>query len=117
MSEDFELSVRPDTPLLDTIPTPKELRNLPKEQLRQLVDELRDEVISAASISGGHFGAGLGVVELTVALHYVFDTPKDKIIWETLNLCSFSLGQIPILNGVIIIMSMGHSGRAWAFAV
>ncbi|MBL4639873.1 MAG: 1-deoxy-D-xylulose-5-phosphate synthase, partial [Kordiimonadaceae bacterium] len=76
------MSVRPDTPLLDTIPTPKELRNLPKEQLRQLADELRDEVISAASISGGHFGAGLGVVELTVALHFVFDTPKDKIIWD-----------------------------------
>lgn len=74
--------VRPETPLLDKVPTPKELRDLPKAQLRQLADELREEVISAASISGGHFGAGLGVVELTVALHYVFNTPNDKIIWD-----------------------------------
>ncbi|MBV1901985.1 MAG: 1-deoxy-D-xylulose-5-phosphate synthase [Kordiimonadaceae bacterium] len=76
------MSVRPETPLLDKVPTPKELRDLPKAQLRQLADELREEVISAASISGGHFGAGLGVVELTVALHYVFNTPNDKIIWD-----------------------------------
>jgi len=76
------VSVRPETPLLDKVPTPKKLRQLPKEQLRQLADELRDEVISAASISGGHFGAGLGVVELTVALHYVFNTPQDKVIWD-----------------------------------
>lgn len=81
-SKESELSVRPNTPLLDKTPTPTELRKLPKERLRQLADELRDEVISAASTSGGHFGAGLGVVELTVALHYVFNTPDDKIIWD-----------------------------------
>lgn len=81
-SKEPELSVRPNTPLLDKTPTPTELRKLPKSQLRQLADELREEVISAASISGGHFGAGLGVVELTAALHYVFNTPEDKIIWD-----------------------------------
>ncbi len=76
------MSVRPDTPLLDQVPTPEELRKLPKEQLRQLADELRDEMISAVSSTGGHFGAGLGVVELTVALHYVFNTPEDRLIWD-----------------------------------
>ncbi|MFC3050844.1 1-deoxy-D-xylulose-5-phosphate synthase [Kordiimonas pumila] len=76
------MSVRPETPLLDKVPTPKELRALPKSKLRQVADELRSEVISAASISGGHFGAGLGVVELTVALHYVFNTPDDRLIWD-----------------------------------
>lgn len=76
------MSVRPNTPLLDKAGTPEELRKIPKEQLRQLADELRQEVISAASVSGGHFGAGLGVVELTVALHYVFNTPSDKLIWD-----------------------------------
>jgi 1-deoxy-D-xylulose-5-phosphate synthase len=76
------LSARPQTPLLDKAPSPQDLRNLPREQLRQLADELRAEVISAASVSGGHFGAGLGVVELTVALHYVFNTPEDRLIWD-----------------------------------
>ncbi len=76
------MTVRPDTPLLDTAPTPNDLRKLPREKLRQLSDELRAEVISAASVSGGHFGAGLGVVELTVALHYVFNTPEDRLIWD-----------------------------------
>ena len=63
------------TPLLDTIRAPEDLRKLPEGQLRQVADELRAETISAVSVTGGHLGAGLGVVELTVALHYVFDTP------------------------------------------
>jgi len=73
---------RPETPLLDTVLTPKELRTLGKDQLRQLSDELRAETISAVSATGGHLGAGLGVVELTVALHYVFNTPDDRLIWD-----------------------------------
>jgi 1-deoxy-D-xylulose-5-phosphate synthase len=76
------MSDRPDTPLLDTVHFPAELRGLSKEQLPQLADELRQETISAVSVTGGHLGAGLGVVELTVALHYVFDTPNDKLIWD-----------------------------------
>ncbi|MEF3366357.1 1-deoxy-D-xylulose-5-phosphate synthase [Methylocystis sp. 9N] len=70
------------TPLLDRIATPEELRKLRPAQLRELADELRLETIDAVSVTGGHLGAGLGVVELTVALHYVFDTPRDKIIWD-----------------------------------
>lgn len=70
------------TPLLDTIKTPEDLRQLPENQLRQVADELRTETISAVSVTGGHLGAGLGVVELTVALHYVFDTPNDRVIWD-----------------------------------
>ena len=72
----------PTTPLLDTIRTPDELRALPPEQLRQLADELRAETIAAVGVTGGHLGSGLGVVELTTALHYVFDTPADKLIWD-----------------------------------
>jgi len=74
--------MRPETPLLDTIVTPADLRRIPREQLIQLADELRQETISAVSVTGGHLGAGLGVVELTVALHYVFDTPHDRLIWD-----------------------------------
>ena len=70
------------TPLLDTVREPAELRQLAPDQLRQLADELRTETIDAVSITGGHLGAGLGVVELTVALHYVFDTPRDRLIWD-----------------------------------
>jgi 1-deoxy-D-xylulose-5-phosphate synthase len=70
------------TPLLDQISFPSDLRNLEQNQLRQAADELRMELIDAVSVTGGHLGAGLGVVELTVALHRVFDTPKDKIIWD-----------------------------------
>ena len=70
------------TPLLDTILKPDDLRRLDAKNLRQLADELRAETIHAASTSGGHFGGGLGVVELTVALHYVFDTPRDRLIWD-----------------------------------
>ena len=76
------MSDRPDTPLLDTIGSPADIRALSKEQLPQLADELRQEMISAVSVTGGHLGAGLGVVELTVAIHYVFDTPHDKLIWD-----------------------------------
>jgi 1-deoxy-D-xylulose-5-phosphate synthase len=70
------------TPLLDTIKSPDDLRQLPENQLRQVADEVRTETISAVSVTGGHLGAGLGVVELTVALHYVFDTPRDRLIWD-----------------------------------
>ena len=70
------------TPLLDTLNTPDLLRKLPESALRQVADELRLETISAVSVTGGHLGAGLGVVELTVALHYVFDTPRDRLIWD-----------------------------------
>ena len=70
------------TPLLDRIETPQDLRKLQPSQLRQLADELRRETIDAVSVTGGHLGAGLGVVELTVALHYVFDTPNDRIVWD-----------------------------------
>ena len=61
---------------------PEDLRRLPESDLRQLADELREETISAVSVTGGHLGAGLGVVELTVALHYIFDTPHDRLIWD-----------------------------------
>jgi 1-deoxy-D-xylulose-5-phosphate synthase len=70
------------TPLLDTVTTPADLRRLGEKSLRQFADELRAETIDAVSITGGHLGAGLGVVELTVALHYVFDTPDDRLIWD-----------------------------------
>jgi 1-deoxy-D-xylulose-5-phosphate synthase len=68
--------------LLDRVNVPADLRKLPEESLRQFADELRIEMIDAVSVTGGHFGAGLGVVELTAALHYVFDTPRDRIIWD-----------------------------------
>src|SRR5580658_6858901 len=70
------------TPLLDKVDTPADLRRLEASQLRQVADELRQEMISAVAVTGGHLGAGLGVVELTVALHYVFDTPRDRLIWD-----------------------------------
>lgn len=73
---------RPHTPLLDKVNIPSDLRNLSEGELPQLAQELRDEVIDAVSTTGGHLGAGLGVVELTVALHHVFDTPHDRIIWD-----------------------------------
>jgi 1-deoxy-D-xylulose-5-phosphate synthase len=76
------MSDRPSTPLLDKVITPKDLRTLEEGQLRQVADELRAEMISAVSVTGGHLGAGLGVVELTVALHYVFNTPEDTLIWD-----------------------------------
>jgi 1-deoxy-D-xylulose-5-phosphate synthase len=77
----------PDTPLLDTVETPDALRTLKPDQLRQLADELRQETISAVGHTGGHLGSGLGVVELTVAIHYVFDTPRDRLIWDVGHQC------------------------------
>jgi 1-deoxy-D-xylulose-5-phosphate synthase len=81
------MSDRPSTPLLDTVGTPAQIRTLKREQLRQLADELRAETISAVSVTGGHLGAGLGVVELTVALHFVFDTPTDRLVWDVGHQC------------------------------
>lgn len=78
---------KPDTPLLDTVKIPADLRKLPDSDLRQLADELRQEVISAVSVTGGHLGSGLGVVELTVALHHVFNTPEDRVIWDVGHQC------------------------------
>ncbi len=77
----------PQTPLLDTVHTPDDLRRLAPEQLRQLADELRTETISAVGTTGGHLGSGLGVVELTVALHYVFNTPADRLVWDVGHQC------------------------------
>ena len=78
---------RPNTPLLDTVQRPADMRQMSDAQLTQLAKEVRSETISAVSETGGHLGAGLGVVELTVALHAVFDTPKDKIIWDVGHQC------------------------------
>ncbi|MBB5322675.1 1-deoxy-D-xylulose-5-phosphate synthase [Marinobacter oulmenensis] len=75
-------SKRPQTPLLDRIETPSQLRELPAEQLTQLARELRAFLLWSVGQSGGHFGAGLGVLELTVALHYVFNTPEDRLVWD-----------------------------------
>src|ERR1700677_210837 len=75
-------SGRPATPLLDRVNLPADLRNFSVEQLEQLAAELRAETIDAVSTTGGHLGASLGVVELTVALHAVFETPVDKVIWD-----------------------------------
>ncbi len=69
-------------PLLDRVRVPADLRQLPESDLTQLAAELRAETIDAVSVTGGHLGAGLGVIELTVALHYVFNTPDDRIIWD-----------------------------------
>ena len=76
------MSQRPDTPILDQVETPADLKRLSDEELKLLADELRKETISAVSETGGHLGAGLGVIELSVALHTIFDAPKDKIIWD-----------------------------------
>jgi 1-deoxy-D-xylulose-5-phosphate synthase len=73
---------KPQTPLLDRVSSPADLKSLSRDDLRQLADELRAEVIDAVSVTGGHLGAGLGVVELTVALHATFDTPNDRLIWD-----------------------------------
>ena len=75
------------TPLLDKVNFPKDLKKFNLEELKQLSSELRSEVIDAVSVTGGHLGAGLGVVELTVALHNIFDTPKDKVIWDVGHQC------------------------------
>ncbi len=87
LSYSGRMAEAPNTPLLDTVDTPADLRRLKPEQLRQLADELRQETISAVGVTGGHLGSGLGVVELTVAIHYVFDTPTDRLIWDVGHQC------------------------------
>ncbi len=81
------MSDRPNTPLLDQVTRPADLKQLSDTQLIQLAGELRAETVSAVSVTGGHLGAGLGVIELTVALHAVFDAPRDKIIWDVSHQC------------------------------
>ncbi|MBL4890867.1 MAG: 1-deoxy-D-xylulose-5-phosphate synthase [Rhizobiaceae bacterium] len=78
---------KPDTPLLDTIASPADLKGLDDAQLPQLAEELRDELVDAVSQTGGHLGAGLGVVELTIAIHSVFNTPHDRLIWDVGHQC------------------------------
>ena len=79
----FEIPKKlPKTPLLDSVSYPSELRKLSKQDLKQLADELREFLIYSVSKSGGHFGAGLGVIELTLALHYIFNTPEDNLVWD-----------------------------------
>ncbi len=81
------MSDKTTTPLLDTVATPADLRQLKSADLRQLSDELRAETIAAVGVTGGHLGSGLGVVELTTAIHYVFDTPTDRLIWDVGHQC------------------------------
>lgn len=80
-------AAKPDTPLLDSVQYPADLRKLKPRQMRQLCDELRQEMISAVSVTGGHLGAGLGVVELTAAIHYIFNTPDDRLIFDVGHQC------------------------------
>ena len=75
------------SPLLDQVNVPADLRKLPEQQLRQFANELRAETVDSVSVTGGHFGASLGVVELTTAIHYVFDTPNDRLIWDVGHQC------------------------------
>ena len=82
MNASMPLPPRPVTATLDRVTFPSDMRNFSPEQLRDVADELRAETIDAVSTTGGHLGAALGVVELTVALHAVFDTPKDRLIWD-----------------------------------
>ena len=89
---------RPETPLLDTINNPSEMRSLSSEQLLMLADELRSYLLFSVGQSGCHFGAGLGAVELTIALHYIFDTPEDKLVWDGTDLNidgTLSIGSLP----------------------
>jgi 1-deoxy-D-xylulose-5-phosphate synthase len=81
------MSHEPHTPLLDRVQYPADLRKLDKSELRQFSDELRAEMIDAVSTSGGHLGSGLGVVELTTAIHYVFNTPEDRLVWDVGHQC------------------------------
>src|SRR5688572_4668167 len=85
--EPLTMSDRPHTPLLDRVNSPADIRTFQKAELPQLADELRQEMISAVSTSGGHLGSGLGVVELTVAIHHVFNTPEDILIWDVGHQC------------------------------
>ena len=75
------------TPLLDMVRSPSDIRDLSVKQLKQLVKELRLDTVRSVSNTGGHLGASLGVVELTVAIHHVFDTPKDRLIWDVGHQC------------------------------
>ena len=84
---DLPQTHRPKTPVLDRVRIPADMKGMSDRELRQLADELRSETISAVSETGGHLGAGLGVVELTVAIHAVFDTPRDKLIWDVGHQC------------------------------
>ncbi|NNK65976.1 MAG: 1-deoxy-D-xylulose-5-phosphate synthase, partial [Rhodobacteraceae bacterium] len=81
------MSEQPATPMLDRVNVPSDLKQFSDRDLHQLAEELRAETISAVSVTGGHLGAGLGVVELTTALHAVFDAPKDRIIWDVSHQC------------------------------
>ncbi|MBA3880982.1 MAG: 1-deoxy-D-xylulose-5-phosphate synthase, partial [Sphingobium sp.] len=81
------MSTEPKTPLLDQVRYPADLRKLAPEQLTQFADELRQEVIAAVGVTGGHLGSGLGVVELTTAIHYVFNTPDDRLVWDVGHQC------------------------------
>ncbi|HSF94415.1 MAG TPA: 1-deoxy-D-xylulose-5-phosphate synthase N-terminal domain-containing protein, partial [Thermohalobaculum sp.] len=81
------MTERPATPHLDRVQVPADLRGMSDSELRLVADELRAETISAVSVTGGHLGAGLGVVEMTVAIHAVFDTPRDKLIWDVGHQC------------------------------
>src|SRR5688572_19137017 len=74
--------IRPSTPVLDTVDLPADLRKLDMTQLPGLASELREYLLYAVGKTGGHFGAGLGVVELTIALHYVYNTPHDRLVWD-----------------------------------
>ncbi|KAB7783420.1 MULTISPECIES: 1-deoxy-D-xylulose-5-phosphate synthase N-terminal domain-containing protein, partial [Methylorubrum] len=76
-----------DTTILEGLETPDRLRLLPESELQRVADAVRAEMIDAVSITGGHLGSGLGVVELTVALHHVFDTPDDRIVWDVGHQC------------------------------
>ncbi|WOE75606.1 1-deoxy-D-xylulose-5-phosphate synthase [Alterisphingorhabdus coralli] len=82
-----DTGVLEETPLLDQVTYPEDLRKLKPDQLRQFCDELRSEVINTVSVTGGHLGAGLGVVELTAAIHYVFNTPRDRLVWDVGHQC------------------------------
>ncbi|MEL6291642.1 MAG: 1-deoxy-D-xylulose-5-phosphate synthase N-terminal domain-containing protein, partial [Pseudomonadota bacterium] len=86
-SKDVIVTSLPETPILDTIRLPSDLRKIDEKDLQQVADEVRSETVSAVSVTGGHLGAGLGVVELTVALHWVFNTPEDRIIWDVGHQC------------------------------
>jgi 1-deoxy-D-xylulose-5-phosphate synthase len=87
IAKEISVSNRPKTPTLDRVKVPADLRGMTDSELTQVADELRAETISAVSVTGGHLGAGLGVVELTVAIHAVFDTPRDKLIWDVGHQC------------------------------
>src|SRR3974377_1927536 len=82
MTAAHSLSATQTCPLLDTLQTPADLRRLQPDKLQQVADELRSETVNTVAVTGGHLGASLGVIELTVALHYVFDTPNDRLIWD-----------------------------------